>query len=159
MKHMLGLVTVASTLLFCGIADAQGSFSAVAEKAKAGNRRAEWELGSMYDRGDGVARNPKLAFCWTRRSAEHGDPLAFVSLGMMYGMGDGVAKDYIESYKWLYLETDFAPNWSAEVKSYAVTDSALIAKHMTFAQIDEAKKRADVWFSKFKARANTIPNC
>ncbi|MEI6985655.1 MAG: tetratricopeptide repeat protein [Rhodospirillaceae bacterium] len=71
--------------------------------AEAGNKEAQYVLGVMYDRGNGVPQDMVAAASWYARSANQGHALAQYNLGAMYCEGLGVAFDPIQAYKWLNL--------------------------------------------------------
>jgi len=68
--------------------------------AKAGDKRAQYNLGVMLLKGNGVEKDVDAALKWHRRSAEQGYSAAQHGLGVMYYRGDGVAKGYSEAAKW-----------------------------------------------------------
>jgi hypothetical protein len=70
------------------------------EKAKRGERLAQYVLGVSYDRGLGVLRNSKEAIRWYRAAAEQDHATAQFSLGVMYAEGDGVSQDSKEAIRW-----------------------------------------------------------
>jgi TPR repeat protein len=71
------------------------------ELAAAGDAKAQYNLGLMYARGDGVQENPQEAVKWYRMSAEQGFVEAQYALGVIYFSRDGgVAMDYDEAIKW-----------------------------------------------------------
>ena len=75
------------------------SMEAAAER---GDPEAEFALGKAYDSGKGVARDPKKAFKYYRRAAEHGNAKAQNNLASLYATGsDGVEKNEAEARKWL----------------------------------------------------------
>ena len=47
---------------------------------------AQYNLGVMYDNGDGVPQDYKEAVKWYRLAAEQGDASAQYNLGLMYEM-------------------------------------------------------------------------
>jgi TPR repeat protein len=57
--------------------------------AERGDPAAEYALGSLYARGEVVARNYASAMNWFRRAAEQGNPGAEYALGMLYDEGLG----------------------------------------------------------------------
>jgi hypothetical protein len=59
-----------------------------------GDRVAQFNLGLMYENGQGVGRDTARAALWYRKSAEQGYAEAQNNLGRMYYMGDGVPEDY-----------------------------------------------------------------
>ena len=68
--------------------------------AKKGNSDAQFYLGWMYRKGQGVAQDDKEAVKWYRRAADQGDADAQFKLAWMYNNGHGVATDYKEAVKW-----------------------------------------------------------
>jgi TPR repeat protein len=120
--------------------------------AEAGDAVAKYKLGAVYSSGDQIAKDPAKAFYWIKQSAEEGYILAWLSLGMMYRMGEGVERDDIESYKWFELVAWLTPkDWPAEIRQSATEDRALVAEHLTPAQVSEAKTRARQWWAHIEA--------
>lgn len=72
----------------------------VKELALAGNPRAMRTLGFCFERGKGVAPDPKTAVKWYRQGAKAGDPVAMNNLGAMYHEGKGVSQNYAISMDW-----------------------------------------------------------
>jgi hypothetical protein len=70
---------------------------------------AQFNLGMMYARGQGVAQNDGEAVTWIRRAAEGGDAAAQFNLGTRYhrasvsGLEMDAAESQIEAYKWFHL--------------------------------------------------------
>ena len=139
--------------------------------AKQGDADAQFNLGQMYDKGQGVPQDYKTAVKWWKLSAEQGDASAQHSLGVMYDKGKGVPKDYKTAVKWYKLaaEQGFASAQGNLGVMYAFGDGVLkdyvyahmwgniaatngnkkgamlrddFEKKMTPAQIAEAKKLA-----------------
>ena len=73
------------------------SLKALAEK---GDAKAQYNLGEMYLRGEGVEKDEKEAVKWYRKAAEQNSALAQYDLGQMYEIGLGVEKDEKEAVKW-----------------------------------------------------------
>ena len=71
-----------------------------------GDAAAQFYLGIMYDRGEGVAQDPAEAAKWYRRAAEQGNANAQFYLGSLYDRGMGVAQDQAESLKWYRLAAE-----------------------------------------------------
>jgi peptidoglycan hydrolase-like protein with peptidoglycan-binding domain len=71
--------------------------------AEQGVATAQYNLGIMYDRGEGVAQDHAEAAEWYRRAAERDFAKAQFSLGVMYEKGQGVPQDYGEAVKWYRL--------------------------------------------------------
>ncbi len=70
---------------------------------KQGFAPAQYNLGVMYDKGQGVRQNFKKAVNWYQKAAEQGHPEALYELGVMYAEGQGIEQDFIEAYKLLSI--------------------------------------------------------
>lgn len=68
--------------------------------AEAGDSEAQFNLGRMYARGDGVMQDYIRAFDYFKRAAEHGHKKAAEKLSTMYRYGDGVAKNPAQADYW-----------------------------------------------------------
>jgi TPR repeat protein len=66
--------------------------------AEQGHAWAQYNLGGMYLRGQGVPQDYKEAAKWWRKAAEQGDAGAQCNLGVMYEKGDGVPRDGTLAY-------------------------------------------------------------
>lgn len=63
--------------------------------------RAGYYLGTMYERGLGVARNNRSALKWYLRAAGSGDRDAAFALGLIFLNGrDDLPKNYSEAFAW-----------------------------------------------------------
>ena len=71
--------------------------------AKQGHVNAQVILGIMYEFGDGVTQDYKIAMKWYKLAAEKGSGLAQYNLGNLYRGGLGVYKDYKIAMKWYLL--------------------------------------------------------
>lgn len=74
------------------------AMQALAEAADHGY--AQYYLGMMYLKGQGVAGDAKKAGEWFRKAAEKAIPQAQYRLGELYFQGRGVPKDYEFAYIW-----------------------------------------------------------
>ncbi len=74
--------------------------------AKQGDSQAQYALGSLYRKGEGVPQDYIEALKWLRLSAEQGNPLGQDSLGLMYNKGYGVSQDYRKAAKWFRLAAE-----------------------------------------------------
>ena len=70
------------------------------QRAGQGDARAQVELGSRYEHGNGVARDYAEARRWYRKAAEQGDAHGQYSLGSMYEYGIGGAPNCTEALPW-----------------------------------------------------------
>jgi len=103
---------------------------------------AQFNLGVMYDNGQGVTQDYAEAVRWYREAADQGLAAAQFNLGLMYCNGQGVTQDYAEAYIWLNLAASRASG--DEQKRYADARES-VAKKMTTQQIVEAQRRAREW--------------
>ena len=71
--------------------------------AKAGDERAQYNIGLMYEHGRGVPRDLQKAFKWYQRAAERGAVPAQHNLGAMYASGEAVKRDLVQAYKWFHI--------------------------------------------------------
>ena len=68
--------------------------------AQQGDAEAQYNLGAMYDEGQGVPQSDTEAAQWFRKAAERGLAEAQYNLGIGYRDGQGVAQDYGEAVMW-----------------------------------------------------------
>jgi uncharacterized protein len=61
---------------------------------------AQFNLGVMYNRGQGVPQDFAEAAKWYRKAADQGVAAAQFMLGVMYRDGQGVPQNFIEAAKW-----------------------------------------------------------
>ena len=71
--------------------------------AKQGIAAAEYNLGLMFSRGEGVPSDDKEAVKWYQLAAEQGLAQSQTNLGLMFGKGQGVEQDYVEAHKWFNI--------------------------------------------------------
>jgi TPR repeat protein len=136
--------------------------------AEKGSAVAQFGIGTMYARGQGVPQDLTKAAKWFRKAADQGDAAAQANLGLMYSTGQGVPRDYAEAVKWLRKAADqgYPPYILAimyengvgtpqdYVQAYkwfklAGTSNGLtrVAKKMTPDQISEAQRLAQEWLA------------
>lgn len=72
----------------------------IKKAAEQGDVNAQYNLGTMYDEGNGVKKDPSEAFKWYKKAAEQGDVDAQYNVAAMYTEGVGVNKDQSEAIKW-----------------------------------------------------------
>jgi len=69
-------------------------------QAEAGDLTAQLSLGSLYDLGQGIARDPVTAYGWYRRAAAAGSPDAEFNVATMCDTGDGIRRNATEAALW-----------------------------------------------------------
>ena len=103
MRNLTRLLCVLGLLL--SVAFAQ-SVDETRKKAEKGDADAQYNLGVMYQIGEGVPKDSAEAVKWYRLAADQGLARAQTNLGWMYKIGDGVPKDSPEAMKWYRLAAD-----------------------------------------------------
>ena len=141
-------------------------YTAAAERGEA---RAQFNLGSMYENGEGVPEDDATAVKWYTKAAEQGNANAQSNLGLMYDHGRGVPEDDATAVKWyrkaaeqgdanaqsnlglMYNHGDGVPEddvtaymWfnlaAAQENESAVTLKGVVQLRMTPADISKAQK-------------------
>ena len=74
--------------------------------ATSGHADAQYSLGRMYARGDGVKRDFKEAQHWFALAAAQGHAKACLKLGTMYEYGDGMKKNLAEAAHWYSIASE-----------------------------------------------------
>ncbi len=111
--------------------------------AEQGLANAQFNLGLMYRKGQGVPQDDAEAVRWYRRAAEQDDAATQVALGVMYGKGHGVPQDYVQAHMWFNLSAAGLP--PGKDLDSAAENRDNVAKLMTPAQIAEAQRLAGEW--------------
>jgi TPR repeat protein len=150
MKHILILPVLLLTLLVgtpAFSADFQKGFTAyesgdyatalreLEPLAKQGLAAAQYNLGFMYAKGQGVPQDYKTAVKWWRLSAEQGLAAAQSNLGLMYDHGTGVLQDYVRAHMWFNIA-------AISGNKVASKNRDLVAGKMNSNQIETAQKLA-----------------
>jgi TPR repeat protein len=115
--------------------------------AAQGDARAQYNLGVMYRKGNGVARDYQEADRWYRNAAELGHAGAQFSLGLMYreGLigkmyvkGQGIKKNYVKAHKWFNIAASNGHQSSRE-------SMGIVEEEMTPDDIAKARTLAQEW--------------
>ena len=123
--------------------DYETAFQEMLPLADQGNAKAQYNLGVMYDNGEGVPQDDAEAVKWYRKATEQGYAKAQNNLGLMYYNGEGVSQDYVQAHMWYNLAASRpAPGVDLD---QSVKHRDIVAKRMTPAQISEAQKLAREW--------------
>jgi len=142
--------------------------------AEHGNAIAQYNLGVMYYKGEGVPQSYPNAVFWYRHAAWQGDASAQLGLGVLCYNGQGTLQSYTEALTWfrqaadqgsvqaqinlgaMYANGQGAPQdyiqahmWlslaAAKSETRAVELRNTVAVKMTAAQIAESQKLAREW--------------
>ena len=106
--------------------------------AEQGFAGAQYNLGLMYNYGDGVPQDYQEAVRWYRLSAEQDYAFAQYKLGVMYGKGQGVPQDYVSAHMWFNLS-------GSNGYKDAIKGRNKVEKKMSKTQIEKAQEMARNW--------------
>ena len=76
------------------------------KRADQGDADAQFNLGVMYDNGEGVPEDDTQAVAWYRKAADQGHARAQFNLGAMYGNGQGVPQNFTQAVAWYHKAAD-----------------------------------------------------
>jgi len=101
---------------------------------------AQFNLGVMYDRGQGILRDPVQSMMWIGKAAQLGDAGAQYMLGMrrnrlsLAEAPEAALESRIEAYKWLQL---------AAAQGYGGSEAGceIVALGMTHEEVIESRRR------------------
>ena len=111
--------------------------------AEGGHASAQYMLGYLYQRGEGVLPDPKTAARWYRKAANQGDPDAQLNLGLLYALGQGVKRDFVQAYKWFSLAYVRYPPGQYRENAFRNRENA--ASVLTEEQIERAERLVRRW--------------
>ena len=114
------------------------NFQETLEKSEQGDAKSQFNLGLMYDNGQGVPQDNKEAVKWYRLSAEQGDATAQSTLGVMYRNGEGVLQDYVLAHMWHNLSSSNGNENARKFKND-------LEEIMSPSQIEKAQEMARNW--------------
>jgi TPR repeat protein len=103
--------------------------------AEQGNSWAQYGVGKMFRRGNGVDQDYVEALKWYRLSAHQGFFNSQFELGAMYALGQGVLQDYVRSHMWYNVA-------SVNGSGFGGTERDEIAAKMTPEDISKAQAMA-----------------
>jgi hypothetical protein len=74
--------------------------------ANAGDPQAEYQVGYMYQFGQGISQDYQAAVHWYALAAAQGSKMAQVNLGYLSAHGFGTARDYAAALRWYQLAAE-----------------------------------------------------
>lgn len=119
------------------------AMQAMTPLAEGGDRHAQYLIGYMHERGEGVPQDYAEAAQWYAQAAELGHPFAQNNLGVLYKNGRGVPKDPVAAYKWFALAAEGYQAAEFGHRERALENQQNVAAQMSGEQIAEAKKRIE----------------
>ena len=140
-------------LLVCSFANADWDAGVAAYEAKDyktalkefkvlandGGSGAQYALGVLHERGQGVIQDYKQAVKWYTLSAEQGNNGAQYNLALKYSKGEGVIQDYVMAHMFANI---------AASNSHSPKFRDHLAKKMTPSQLEQAQQKAREWIEK-----------
>ena len=176
-------------LLVCSFANADWDAGVAAYEAKDyktalkefkvlandGGSGAQYALGVLHERGQGVIQDYKQAVKWYTLAAEQGSSGAQSNLGVLHERGQGVIQDYKQAVKWYTLSAEQGNNGAqynlalkyskgegviqdyvmahmfaniAASNSHSPKFRDHLAKKMTPSQLEQAQQKAREWIEK-----------
>lgn len=115
---------------------------AFARLAGEGSAVGETMLGAMYDRGQGVRRDPATAAGWWLRAASRGYAPAQLAFARARAAGRGVAADPADAWRWARIaETHGGPPIAAEARRLRLA----LAARVPAADLPRLEERAQGW--------------
>ncbi|WP_043892741.1 tetratricopeptide repeat protein [Providencia sneebia] len=72
----------------------------ILEKAEQGDVNAQYNIGTIYDVGEGIPKDTAKAIGWYQKAAEQGHAKAQYMLGIMYESGDCLPYDAAKAVEW-----------------------------------------------------------
>jgi S1-C subfamily serine protease len=108
--------------------DYKEAYEPMLQVAQAGDARAQFIIGVMYDAGQSVAADRKAAVQWYARAAEQGEPNAQFRLAGLYFFDPDVPRDPEQAYRWALLSAD---GKSGTAREQAIVLSGVIAQSLS----------------------------
>ena len=118
--------------------------------AEQGDSLAQYQIGILHYRGDGVIQDYGQAAKWFRRAAERGDADAQFNLGLLYAEGKGMPKNLVRARMWFALaalgyETGRDQDWAVANRTLAARKRDWTAARMSAAEVAKADRLARLW--------------
>lgn len=140
-----------------------------------GDADAQFRLGDMYAKGEGVTQDFKQAFDWYLKAASHDEPRAQLAVAQAYEQGRGVAQDSKRAATWYLMAAEHgnpraeyaiglmyakgadvprdlvqARKWLGLAGDIAVGSKAWVEGQMTDTQIKKARELEAEWRERYK---------
>ena len=112
---------------------------------------AQLQLGLLYARGDGVAKDPAQAIRWFQMAANQGKAEAQYQLAEAFADGAGVPRDVFSAYKWMTIAKT---SLDAQSPEYVTASTKLRdwEKAMDAGKVKLAKQAASQWLQDHAAK-------
>jgi len=114
--------------------------------AEAGDAEAQYRIGRLYDRGEGVEESSRNALHWYKISAENGHKSGTYNLGHMYWHGAGLKRDRAKAVSWFRRAAERGHPKAQHYLGKAYEDGQ---------GVEEDQERAVYWFERAARQGNT----
>ena len=120
------------------------------QAAEQGDADAQFWLGDMYRKGEGVVQNYEQAAWWYQKAAEQGNANAQCMLGDMYYFGVGVAQNSKEAARWYQ---------KAAEQGYSPAQCSLGGMYRKGEGVAVNYAEAEKWYRKAVEQGNANAQC
>lgn len=110
---ILPLTVAAESSCFDPARNFEANFRSCSQAAEQNDPAAQYFLGQMYRKGDGVTQDYERALHWYRAAAAQGHIPALFNLGWMYDSGVGVKQDQDEAIRWYRMAAERGDGFAA----------------------------------------------
>ena len=100
--------------------------------AEGGDADVQYNLGIMYDLGQGVRQDYIAAVRWYTLAAEQGHASAHAALGQMHQNGEGVPQDLIRAHMWFQIAALAGVKYANEARD-------ILLERLSISDIEKAK--------------------
>jgi hypothetical protein len=104
--------------------------------AQGGDATAQFNLGVMYDQGQGVPRDDQQALYWYRKAADQDFVEAQFNIGIMYAIGQGMPKDFKQAADWYR---------KAAIQGYVEASRALANLYLFGQGVPRSETKSKYW--------------
>jgi len=129
------------------LANWSAAATACLAEANAGSPTAQRLLGTMYDKGQGVAANPAEALSWYRRAAASNDAEAEFLLSQMFDVGRGTPQNQAEGVVHLRLAASGGWLRAQQLLAYRLENGTGVRK---------SEPEAAAWYRRAAERGDAI---
>lgn len=121
----------------------KAALAALEPLAKKGDLQAQYYLGEMYLRGDGVSQDFKKAVAWYDKSAEAGLPEAQAAMSGLSLLGLGTKRNYQSGYFWAIVSVIWSKSEIRKSAMRALTQVSRMLDKKDKAEI--ARDAVEAW--------------
>ena len=123
------------------------AFPLYLQAANQGHMMAQYSLGLMYQKGNGVPKNQQQAFYWFKKASQQDYVWAQNILGEMYLKGEGTTKDLNKAVYWIKKSAEKNHLWSQYnlAKMYLKGEGVNKDAQQAVYWYRQAAKQGDAW--------------